>query len=355
MRYVVCFSQRVFSLILKSKVTFLFFVILIIFSLSCNRSNPVNPPNPPCGGIDPLIVSHPPYDSPIWHPSGQFIGFNHTPLRRITYPYGEGCWGRQEFVFDSAGFWLINPDGTNKRRIFPYRLQSPAWSPDGEWIAFSMSIGSDVHIFKMRFTGTTFDMTTLMQLTTEGRNFFPAWSPDGQWIAYDNTNCGSALEPPPPNSCGILIMRADGTEKRFVGGGRMPAWAPNANRLAYIGWFDSTRGGIIEFNLLTGSRTLLLDAGRTHTSHPRYSPDGTKIAFWSDGNLWVMDATGSNLRQLTTRGVDATFGLPFSWSPDGKSIVYTDYRSDDWTYANGVLWIVNIETGMKRQLTFNPH
>ncbi|MDD5609445.1 MAG: hypothetical protein PHY57_13085, partial [Ignavibacterium sp.] len=72
------------------------------------------------------------------------------------------------------------------RRIFPYKLLNPVWSPDGEWIAFVVPLGDERHIFKMKFNGETFDTTTIMQLTIEGRNFLPSWSPDGQWIAYDS-------------------------------------------------------------------------------------------------------------------------------------------------------------------------
>jgi Tol biopolymer transport system component len=92
---------------------------------------------------------------------------------------------------------------------------------------------------------------------------------------------------------------------------------------------------------------------------PKYSPDGTKIVFWSKpstsgtGNLWIMNNDGSNLRQLTTEGVDVSFGLPFSWSSDGSAIVYTYYRPDERSYRNGTLWIVDIDSGEKRQLTFN--
>ena len=43
----------------------------------------------------------------------------------------------------------------------------------------------------------------------------------------------------------------------------------------------------------------------------------------------------------------------FDWSPDGKEIVYVRFRFTDYTYDNGTLWIMNIETGDKRQLTFN--
>lgn len=100
---------------------------LLLFN-SC-KDNPVINGGPPC----PSIVSSPAYNNPIWHPGGEFIGFNHTPLRKITFPY-EGCphLGHNEFDYDSTGFWLINSDGTNMRRIFPYTLQNPAWSPDGE-------------------------------------------------------------------------------------------------------------------------------------------------------------------------------------------------------------------------------
>lgn len=70
------------------------------------------------------------------------------------------------------------------RRIFPYKLLNPVWSPDGEWIAFVLPLGDESHICKMRFTGETFDTTTILHLTTEGRNFFPSWSPDGKHFAF---------------------------------------------------------------------------------------------------------------------------------------------------------------------------
>lgn len=334
------------NLILKSSCMAL--IIIIAISSCTDKNNPVNN-NPPCGGIVPLIVPEPPYYGPIWHPSGKFIGFNHTPLKRIDYP--NECYGVQRFNRDSTGFWLINHDGTNMRRIFPYTLLAPSWSPDGQWIAFVVN----AQIYKMRFTGTTFDTTTLVQLTTVGRNFLPSWSPDGQWIAYDNTDCGNAIEPPPPNSCGILMMKNDGTSKRFVARGRMPDWTTNGNFLIYVG----LRSELYRVDLSDTSRVVRLtsfnqiDPYARNNRYPEYSPDGAKIAFWSSGNIWMMDSTGGNLRQLSTQGVDVDFGLPFSWSLDGSSIVYTDYRSNDWTYNNGILWILKPIMGEKKQLTFN--
>jgi len=310
-------------------------VVIFFFLSGCkDNGNPVSP----CGGIEPGIVPEPPYDSPIWHPGGQFIGFNHTPLKRITYPRGEQCWGVQEFDRDSAGFWLINPDGTNMRRIFPYKLNTPAWSADGEWIAF----GAGAQIFKMRFTGTTFDTTTLLQLTTVGRNFFPAWSPDGQWIAYDRSL------PDTSGPAGIWRMKFDGTLKQALFGGAFPTWHPNG--IILLGATGATK--FVRYDV---AQQTVIDTLSTLTGNynPRYSPTATKISFWSSGNLWMMDSSGATVQQLTTEGVDGDFGLPSSWSPDGASIVYTAYRSSVWTYTNGVLWIINPYTGVKRQLTFN--
>jgi Tol biopolymer transport system component len=92
---------------------------------------------------------------------------------------------------------------------------------------------------------------------------------------------------------------------------------------------------------------------------PRYSPDGTKIAFASASsgaatNIWMMNSDGTNPEQLTHDGVSDPFGLPFSWSPTGDKIVYTHYRTTDWTMNNGVLWVIDFNAKTQTQLTFNP-
>src|SRR5262245_53842805 len=60
---------------------------------------------------------------------------------------------------------------------------------------------------------------------------------------------------------------------------------------------------------------------------PAWSPDGSRIAFYSgrDGNLevYVMDADGKRQRRLTRN--PRQDGLP-SWSPDGRSIAFTSSR-----------------------------
>jgi Tol biopolymer transport system component len=81
-------------------------------------------------------------------------------------------------------------------------------------------------------------------------------------------------------------------------------------------------------------------------SAPRWSPDGTQIAFTQSVNgtdleIAVMDADGSNQRQLTNNGeFDEDFGA--AWSPDGGKIAWSAYHTSDETYDFDV-WTMNAD------------
>jgi TolB protein len=305
--------------------------------------------NGPCPPFLPPPIYPGTYGAPAWHPDGMIM-FNWVKILKIDL-----CTGGvndQDIDYDSSGVWMINPDGTGLRKLLPYGygLDSPAWSPDGRWIAFGV-----VHIYKMRFTGINFDTTTVVQLTTEGRNFFPAWSPDGEWIAYRR----SYSYPESPTVQGIWITRSNGEEQKqvFSGNSGEPTWHPSGLHLAFFRGVTDESGHVLGdslwvFNLETQSleRITFLSGDNRH---PRYSPDGSEIAFWSQssgdvGNLWIMDTDGSNPFQLTTAGAGE-----FSWSPDGSQIVFVQHDARKAETQNGTLWIMNSDGSNKRQLTFN--
>ena len=74
------------------------------------------------------------------------------------------------------------------------------------------------------------------------------------------------------------------------------------------------------------------DTGRS----PTWSPDGTRIAYSNDG-IWVMNADGTDPRQLTDTGFSPT------WSPDGTRIAYNRVGLH--------LWVVNADGTNPQQLT----
>ncbi len=104
-----------------------------------------------------------------------------------------------------------------------------------------------------------------------------------------------------------------------------PAWSPDGTRIA----FYSERDGNAEIYVMhaDGSDVTRLTGTSAHEGYPAWSPDGRTISFESDrdGNfdVFAMNADGSHVRPLarhTARDVSAT------WSPDGKTIVFMSDR-----------------------------
>lgn len=315
----------------------LFIVVLLLFS--CEHEKSKNN----CPQFENVPTS--PYSDPIWHPSGKIIGFNHIPIKEIHYSYGYDCPLQANYVYetDSIGFWLINADGTNQHRILPYTLLCPNWSPDGKWIAFS----SGAQICIMPFDGQQFDTTAIVQLTNKGINVFPAWSPDGKRIAYRNSDCGTATTPPPPNSCGIIVMDVNGDNKQYINEGDMPFWNYQNNDTLFFAFsgYDLTNNVLFEIYDFTG---YLLNVA------PRFRPGSNLIAFvgsypvndpWT---IFTVNSDGTQFKKLTEGPI-----YDFSWSPDGEKIVYTQFNWSRVSETDGIIWIMDADGTNKKQLTKN--
>ncbi len=184
--------------------------------------------------------------SPAWSPEGSEIAFmssqngdpeiyvanaDGTHLRRITFAAGVNtspAWnpktGQQiVFVSDRAGapvLYMANADGSNVQKIdlpdMGYVID-PAWSPNGQLLAFSWRRPSgnyDIYVM---------DIVThqLVELTRdEGRNERPSWAPDGRHLVFESTRTGTRQ---------IWTMLADGSmphQLTFEGQSESPNWSP---------------------------------------------------------------------------------------------------------------------------------
>ncbi|QQS47871.1 MAG: PD40 domain-containing protein [Acidobacteriota bacterium] len=123
------------------------------------------------------------------------------------------------FISDRGGspqIYLIGADGTNERPLLTLggQMDSPSWSPDGRFIAFTWDGGGgafNIHLVDVA-------SRQVVRLTREGRNESPAWSPDSRHIAFQSNRTGRWQ---------IWSMHIDGSDQRQITrtGGRTPSWA----------------------------------------------------------------------------------------------------------------------------------
>jgi len=220
--------------------------------------------------------------TPAWSPDGEKIAF--TSFRRGA-PDIEilSRVDRRPAPFERAG-------GTTT---------TPAWSPDGSKMAFATSRdGSNTEIYVAEWNGKNMRRLTV----TKAVNVSPTWNPrTGHEIAFTSDRNGSPQ---------IYIMDDDGTNvKRLVeeGGHAVEAsWSPDGERIAFA-WLKTRTANfdIYIHELASGMNTQIThDAG--DNERPRWAPDGRHIVFESSRNgnsqIFSMLLDGTKVRQLTTTG-----------------------------------------------------
>ncbi len=106
--------------------------------------------------------------------------------------------------------------------------------------------------------------------------------------------------------------------------------------------------GIWKLDVATKKKTLLISSMRAN--HPKFSPDGKKIAFVAHENsisqIYTMNADGSNIKQITYNEGDTQIITP-AWSPDGKSIAYAQSDPDGLMDIH----VLELSTKQSKQIT----
>ncbi len=201
----------------------------------------------------------------------------------------------------------------------PYRLitategveVNPSLSPDGALVVFAREQDNSSSLWIQSVSNAT--ATPLLTPPAGALDRFPVWSPNGRNVAFARFL--------PQGDCEVLVVSATGTGLRRAtrcDGTDMLSfdWAPDGASLLFgsmTGRYASR--GIRSLDLASGRwSSLRYEMGSDDFDYaPRYSPDGKKIGFVRNpqvGDMWVMDADGSNAQRLTD---DAAEIRGWSW------------------------------------------
>jgi Tol biopolymer transport system component len=279
------------------------------------------------------------------------------PARAETSP----SLGKIAFMSDRDGnqeIYVMNVDGTNQVNLSNNSAMDsgPAWSPDGKKIAF-VSNRDDAHgaIWVMNADGTN-----PIRLRGGGA---PAWAPDGTKIAFQGVQ-SAGVKPD------IGVMNTDGSNLVWLTNDPLddvlPTWSPDGTRIAFQRGITAT--GSLPFGILPEGDIWVMDADGTNQINltnnlaqdnraPAWSPDGNKIAFASmrdatgeqDFNIWVMNTDGTNITRVTSSAPwPAGFDSWPAWSPDSTRIAYQGGGG-----PQGEIWVINADGSNPIQLTNN--
>ena len=166
---------------------------------------------------------------------------------------------------NAVDVFTMRPNGSRVRqRTTGMRAIGPAWSKDGQQLAFMNEKPGSEGIWVMDYDGTQ-----LRQLTVAPYNSVPTWSSDGSEIAFANRDTI------------FVVPSAGGTpEPLFVcpDGCSFLDWSADGSRIVYVGRPDGTNPLVFVINVADPEQ-LPLASGYAYEHHPTWTPDGSKVLF----------------------------------------------------------------------------
>jgi TolB protein len=249
--------------------------------------------------------------------------------------------------------WVIDPDGSGKRKL-PHVKRSeahnPDWSPDGSRLAFERC-ASNCEIWTTTAGGTQAkrlspDCLRRADAACIDRGT-PAWAPDGKRIAFGQGS--KAIRNGTLKFSEIYVMNADGSVVRqvthitvgkpFAMEVNRPMWSPDGKQLVFeVQNFriadPPNRRALFVVDADGSNLRQLTEWSLNGGDHRDWSPDGKLILFRAvstgnrhHGNLYTIHPDGSGLTRLTNYPAPRTV-LSGSYSPDGRWITFSRYSGD---------------------------
>lgn len=277
--------------------------------------------------------------------------------------------------------FLVRPNGTGQHALlpgFPNPAFEPAWSPDGQRIAFSAdridptAAPGDARndLWVVDADGTNLRMLVSCSLPCNTVNA-PVWSSDGRKILFgqDDLPAGPGGVPTTfefkvldlaSNTTTTVLSRHDGMPVELA------SWSPDGSQIVYTRARLSPGGAEIGKALfaadLTGGTERQLTSWDTFAANPQWGPNGWIVFATNDfgieqpnaaSNLFLIKPDGTGLTPLTTFAAGTVRACRPSWGPGGTSILFTrfdpalDLRQMETIRPDGTGLALAIPTGVE--------
>ena len=234
---------------------------------------------------------------------------------------------------EKEGIYLMNPDGTGKKPLFPGRQDTddrfPSFSPDGTRVIFVRTVGTCFPLGcapPTQIWTANVDGTQAQQLTAfpDGAGS-PSFSTDGKQILFTRAYGYEDVS--------FHVMSTDGTRQvEVMRGIRLgtPSFSPDGTRILFDAYNDDSDEGRAVYSIHADGtgKTLLA----TNADQASYSRDGKEIVFVGDRGIYRMNADGTEQTRLTNTDDYLRNGYSFGYdsspyfSPDGQFIVFGSTR-----------------------------
>ena len=246
---------------------------------------------------------------------------------------------------------IADADGYNPQTIVSSEepIMSPAWSPDGQRIAYVSFENAQPSIWIQEvFTGQREKVTSF-----KGINGAPAWSPDGRYLALTLSKDGN-----PDVFILDIVRRSLRPLTRHWAIDTEPAWSPDGQSLV----FTSDRGGspqIYRVPVSGGDPTRVTFDG-AYNARASFSPDGRLMAMVTrvDGQYRIatLDTKTREFRIMSTGRLDES---P-SFAPNGSMLIYATRVNGKGMLAavstdGRVQQRLRLQTGDVREPVWSPH
>ncbi len=228
---------------------------------------------------------------------------------------------------------------------------SPAWSPDGKQIAFTRFYQGQSAIYTISALGGSERKLLQLGLESAKFGFYPmvVWSPDGRSLAFPDKSS-------PQEIPGIFLLSAESLEKRRLTsppaqdvGDWWPAFSPDGKTVAFVRQIDEWRGDIYVASVDGGEpRRLTLDSALIQGLD--WTPDGGSIVFLSPRGeallgLWRISASGGMPEPLAV-GADVVWSIsgvsPPSISRNGHRLAYVQ------SFGDSNIWRIEVPSSAGR-------